>query len=331
MCQLTSRFIDNIGNIWRSIPDCYAGDNPTRENLLEALKWQLARCDQHAKCQHSPQQELPTQCIQILPGSPPTLRIKETRGQQGCYIILSHRWSKRDEVVRTTKANYDARLQGHDFHFQALPKVFQNTLELAQNLGIELVWIDSLCIIQHGDDDHDWLQEVQKMAQYYNNAYLTVAATVNSQEAEIHGLFPPWQGPNTHPARLPCRLNSGDRRGDIYVYSANPIKDDHMKYVRESELLTRGWVFQEWLLSLRVVSFTPRGMFLECRSSGPRNHNGASIYGDRGSDESRVNDLFMKSRFDIWNLPSTPEGLKMGSRLWHRMVEIYSGVSYFQR
>jgi hypothetical protein len=200
-------------------------------------------------------------------------------------------------------------------------------MELAVSQGIDLVWIDSLCIIQDSDQGVDWWNEVQKMGQYYKNAYFTVAATVDPDEAETTGLYPTWQGPNTNIARLPARLNSGDRVGDFHVYSTSTIKDDHMKYVRESKLLTRGWVFQEWLLSLRVVSFTPRGMFLECRNRGPRNHNGASVYDEQGRNEARLDDMFLKSHFDIWSLPIDGNGVRIGSRLWHRMVEIYSAVS----
>lgn len=313
-----------------NVPSKYLGDNPTPDRRLEALKRLLSECDLHAKCRRPEEQELPTRCIQISDNAPPTLRIRETLNQRGRYLALSHRWTETTRTTKTTKANYGARVQGNDLSFQALPKVFQHTMELARDLGTDLVWIDSLCIIQEGDKEADKNHELQKMGQYYNNAYLTVAATVDPRESITYGLYPPWQGTETQVARIRARSPNGEALPGFYcIYPMSDVKKDHMKYVRKSELLTRGWVFQEWLLSRRVVSFTPRGMFLECRSSVPRNHNGVLVYDEGARFEPELRDLFLKSRFDLWNLPTSGDGILMGSRLWHRMVEIYSGVSLF--
>jgi Heterokaryon incompatibility protein (HET) len=50
----------------------------------------------------------------------------------------------------------------------------QNAVNITQKLGIEYLWIDSLCIIQQ--DFGDW-KEGPKMDQIYSNAYLSIAAT----------------------------------------------------------------------------------------------------------------------------------------------------------
>ncbi len=56
-----------------------------------------------------------------------------------------------------------------------LPKTFADTVLVARCLGIQYIWIDSLCIIQ--DDKQDWKAEAAKMWQVYANAYVNVAAT----------------------------------------------------------------------------------------------------------------------------------------------------------
>jgi hypothetical protein len=44
---------------------------------------------------------------------------------------------------------------------------------LASGLGIQYLWIDSLCIIQ--EDPQDWNIEAGKMAEIYTNSFLNVA------------------------------------------------------------------------------------------------------------------------------------------------------------
>ncbi|KAM0440024.1 hypothetical protein ACHAPT_001126, partial [Fusarium lateritium] len=71
-------------------------------------------------------------------------------------------------------------------------------------------------------------------------------------------------------ARLPFRQD-GVRKGSIYLYRRD--KNAHRQFwdnVDGSELLSRGWVFQEWLLSKRIIYFTSNESFLECSSQRPQ-------------------------------------------------------------
>jgi hypothetical protein len=66
-----------------------------------------------------------------------------------------------------------------------LPKTFADAFKVVRSLGIRYIWIDSLCIIQHNEED--WSREAGTMLQVYRNAYCNIAAThsVNS----FGGLF----------------------------------------------------------------------------------------------------------------------------------------------
>jgi hypothetical protein len=66
-----------------------------------------------------------------------------------------------------------------------LTAVFQDAIWLCKQLGIYGIWIDSLCIIQ--DDSQDWQNESSKMAQYYSNAYFTIAVE-RSWDSNTHFL-----------------------------------------------------------------------------------------------------------------------------------------------
>ncbi|KAF4836161.1 hypothetical protein CGCSCA4_v012355 [Colletotrichum siamense] len=88
------------------------------------------------------------------------------------YVALSHCWGQH-QPAKTTKATlgrYKWRLIWAD-----LPKTFQDAITVTRALGIDFIWVDSLCIIQ--DDPDDWAKEASQMASIYRNAYITIAVT----------------------------------------------------------------------------------------------------------------------------------------------------------
>lgn len=126
-------------------------------------------------------------------------------------------------------------------------------------LGIDYLWIDSLCIIQ--DDIDDWAKEASRMHSVYHNAYLTFAATGAADGSE--GLFPPRR-PKTY--RLQRTIDKG-RPYALHVFKV-PV---HQKLDVLSgnatpgfPLHSRAWAFQEQLFSPRYVSFTQEEMAWEC-------------------------------------------------------------------
>jgi hypothetical protein len=54
-----------------------------------------------------------------------------------------------------------------------LPKIFQDAIQVSRRLQIQR--IDSLCIIQNSESD--WEIESSNMADYYENAYVTISAS----------------------------------------------------------------------------------------------------------------------------------------------------------
>lgn len=98
------------------------------------------------------------------------------------YIALSHCWGElSDDHKRqfcTTDDNINARLK--EFSFSKLPKTFQDAVQVTRQLGIDYLWIDSLCIIQWNKED--WQRESRRMEDVFASAYCTIAAAtaVNS-------------------------------------------------------------------------------------------------------------------------------------------------------
>ncbi len=56
-----------------------------------------------------------------------------------------------------------------------LTRTFQDAVDVCRRLDVGYIWIDSLCIVQ--DSKEDWDAESIKMADTYENAFVTIAAT----------------------------------------------------------------------------------------------------------------------------------------------------------
>jgi len=91
-------------------------------------------------------------------------QLLETKGQQGSYVALSHRWGPK--MVTTTKATLADRQIC--IPLDAMSNLFRETIYLMKKLCQRYLWIDSLCIIQ--DSDEDWQTEAAKMKSYYRSA-----------------------------------------------------------------------------------------------------------------------------------------------------------------
>jgi hypothetical protein len=181
-------------------------------------------------------------------------------GKSGAYVCLSHCWGKR-QIITLTTDTLERYKKG--IEWSALSKTFQDALTFAWRMGIQYVWIDSLCIIQN--NDHDWETEATKMASYYMNGHFTIAATASSNSSG--GLFH-----HLAPEELSIHFEATDPRfGSPYSIGARRSLSHHLDILDVMNgategfpLLARGWVYQERILSRRVLHFGPREVHWEC-------------------------------------------------------------------
>jgi hypothetical protein len=147
-----------------------------------------------------------------------------------------------------------------------LPKTFQDAVDITRRLGIDYLWIDSLCIIQNSEDD--WENEASRMADIYEGAYLTIAATasVNSLEGCYRSSLPSISEVGfsyTTKTGLSCTIYC--RQADRH-FNLDVAVPGHLETFDEFPLLDRGWVFQERFLSPRVLHFCDPELVFECRN-----------------------------------------------------------------
>jgi hypothetical protein len=226
-------------------------------------KW-LEKCEKgHANCSQHGVHGQPSRLLQIDTSSRldfVRLTTLNTTSIPVRYAALSHCWGLPDSVFLTTTSNLK---QLHtSIPMKQLPKNFLDAIQITKALGLTYLWIDSLCIIQ--DSPTDWAVESAKMNVVYLNAVVTIAA---SSSNDAHGgCFLNLQQPPSLRLRLPIShtgSNVGQRalNGTLRSTYASPFT------VGNSPINKRGWVFQEMVLSSRILHFTEEQVYWQCREA----------------------------------------------------------------
>jgi hypothetical protein len=217
-----------------------SGDTGSIECFGKVAGW-LNECEENhtlCKTERKINAPLPTRVLDVLADG---VRLLETEGQIEKYVCLSHRWIE-GHTTRTTASNLEQRKIA--IVWNELPKTYQDAIVFTRRLGLRYLWIDSLCIIQ-GTDSDDWSTEAPKMGRYYRDAYITISAgsavevgdgcfkeTSKGEMLKVRSHPSPSEPPTEWVARL-----------------RKPL------FHEGSPLHYRGWVYQEHLLSARVVHF----------------------------------------------------------------------------
>ena len=219
-------------------------------NVRVLSEW-IKSCDQTHNCLPKADSLLPTRVLDVgAEGTDHIRLVGFVRGatRPGKYLALSHRWGdpKQHREFCTLTTNIEDHKKG--IMIAKMPKTFRDAVKITRRLGVQYLWIDSLCIIQNNDD---WEHESHLMEQVYSSAYATIAATCSSGTED--GFIKP------RPDRQCVMMGEGNSA--YYVCEAI---DDFYEDVDQAELNTRGWVLQERALSRRTIHFTERQCYWEC-------------------------------------------------------------------
>jgi hypothetical protein len=168
---------------------------------------------------------------------------------------LSHCWGTIKIVKTTTQTIASFKTE---VPLDQLPKTFRDAVDICRSLGIIYLWIDSLCIIQ--DSPEDWKEQAAQMADVYQHSFVTIAATKSHDGSQ--GCY----SETSH--QYVAKLVPGYK--DIYVRCQLPLFPDHWVQLEKNNnypLLNRAWIYQEMMLSPRVLHFCNEEVIWVCRSS----------------------------------------------------------------
>ncbi|KAL7924683.1 heterokaryon incompatibility domain-containing protein [Trichoderma austrokoningii] len=149
------------------------------------------------------------------------------------YAALSYVWGQRQEDLVDW------------------PATVLDAVDVSRRLGLRYLWVDRLCINQSDPVEKDYL--ISRMTTVYEYAELTIVSAFGSGASD--GL----PGVRSTPRQKQPEVSL--ESGSLLV---SALRDPRQE-ILASEYWTRGWTYQEGVLSNRRLVFTEHQAYWECR------------------------------------------------------------------
>lgn len=137
--------------------------------------------------------------------------------------------------------------------------MFQDAILVTRRLGIQYLWIDSMCM---SGTPQEWERGSEEFASVYENAFLTISAT--GAKTATDGLL--FSRSSQTSISLPYRTSDGTVMGSVSATLLSVKKEILREYVsmKDEPLSKDLWSFQERVLSRRIVHFASDQVYFEC-------------------------------------------------------------------
>jgi hypothetical protein len=323
---------DRVGKVWCEERDGSSyfmftkavDHNPEVPDFIAARNW-LQECDDsHDRACHPPDNEraTPPTAMRFIDVQEYCLIQAPSRAQ---YVALSYIWGTKGNT-KTTRANKAFFEQpGSLLSTKAgIPPLIRDVMQLVAAMEQRYLWVDALCIVQ--DDEGDRQEQISRMDAIYENAQFTIITLM------AQGVFD----------RVP---GIGSRRTPNYEIVKemrlwHSGKPQFTELIDQAMWSTRGWTFQEQVLSRRRMFLTNSEIFFECakgsvselepKRTRPRDN---SFWTLPGTEPQFTLD---KSCHDVLSTQPNPlamaitavlesERYDYGAWLYYKQVENYSG------
>jgi hypothetical protein len=156
------------------------------------------------------------------------------------YAALSYVWG------RPTLIGLD--VASESLH-EKLPCTIEDAIRTTTLVGLEYLWIDRYCISQENKEERH--TQISQMDSVYQNAEVTIIAAAGDDPT--HGL--PGMGSAMRVPQQSIQTSTGVLRSTL---------PDGKFAVEESLWNTRGWTYQEAILSRRRLVFTKYQIYFQC-------------------------------------------------------------------
>ncbi|KAI3317166.1 heterokaryon incompatibility protein-domain-containing protein [Xylariaceae sp. AK1471] len=161
------------------------------------------------------------------------------------YLALSYVWG----CPSITESDYRPGAERSSLP-KLLPKVIEDAIIVTKKLGFQYLWIDRYCIDQQ--DAKDKAAQIKQMDLIYSLASCTIIAAVGDDPtAGLPGVSTTDRKP---------RSSAITRDGGYYI----SVPPDPVSKINDSTWNSRGWTFQEAILSRRRLVFCDDQVYFSC-------------------------------------------------------------------
>ncbi len=175
------------------------------------------------------------------------------------YLALSYVWGKK-EFYTTMREERETLAKKNSLAKISLPNIVCDAMSFTRKMKERYLWVDALCIEQDKNSEQKMTQ-IANMDTIYRNAYLTLVAwTATGSSSRLPGV----SELKLKPQIIRKVLNG--------LVLENTLLED-LKYLHDyseiSHYETRGWTFQERILSRRCLFFHERdALFVDEKRNG---------------------------------------------------------------
>ncbi|KAK3366180.1 heterokaryon incompatibility protein-domain-containing protein [Lasiosphaeria ovina] len=166
------------------------------------------------------------------------------------YVTLSYVWGQAAQYKLLSANKSKLMTPGFLSSIQGqLPRTIRDAMDVVRGLGLRYLWVDALCIVQDDADDRD--KEISRMDAIYEGSVFTlVAASGTHADAGLAALHARHDGPDFIETIWP----------GVRMTALHDVQD----ILGSAKYGTRGWTFQEQILSSRILVFTDRMVYFHC-------------------------------------------------------------------
>lgn len=218
------------------------------------------------------------------------------------YVALSYVWGNRGasgDVSETPLTEMPGTME----------QTIEDALVVVLNMGYRYLWVDKYCIDQN--DSESKKHQIRRMDSIYRNAAFTIIAAAGGDAS--YGLpgVTSRRGTRLRVPKTYCMIgNFLIRCGED---SPRVFGGPQSKLLRNSKWNTRGWTYQEGLLSRRCLVFTDEQVSFACRV----------ISVDEGSESRPTTQMNLDYEDDGYRFTPCRGAGKDASRIWPR-ISAYS-------
>ncbi|EAA29225.1 HET-domain-containing protein [Neurospora crassa] len=162
------------------------------------------------------------------------------------YVTLSYVWGTSGATSMTTPTLPEG---------DQLPKIVNDAMIVTLKLGYKYLWVDRYCIPQN--DPYAKHIQIQNMGSIYSLSILTIIGAAG-EDAE-YGLPGVSSAPRVPQLWTDIPYNGGNNHLQLIYF--NPPDTE----IRTAKWHSRGWTYQEGLLSKRRLVFSDRHVYFQCQ------------------------------------------------------------------